>query len=113
MKASLLRRSAFLLSAVTWTFLSAGCIMSDGGYDNGGAVGVDYYESYGVDYGGWGPGYQVAPYRGGGHRPEGGEHRPSGADGHQGGHAYRPAPASRSLPSLPHGNPGGGSRQHR
>jgi len=111
MKTSFLRWPAFTLSALTWTFLSAGCILSDGGngYDDG-VVGADYYDSVGVgvDVGGWGPGYHVAPYRGGGHRPEEGERRPGGA----GGHAFRPAPASRSMPSLPHGSPGG-SRGHR
>ena len=106
MKTSFMRLSAFTVAAVTWTFLSAGCIMSDGGYgyDGGGVVGVGYYEPFGVDYGGWGPGYHVAPYRDG--RREGGERRPGG-----GGHAYRSAPASRSMPSLPHAG-SGGSRSH-
>lgn len=111
MKISLLRWSAFTLVAVAWTFLSAGCIMSDGGYGYGyddGVIGAGYYEPYGVDYGGWGPGYHVAPFRDAGHRPDGGEHRSSGG----GSHAYRSAPASRSMPSLPHTNPGG-SRTHR
>ena len=113
MKTSYLRWPAFTLAAVTWTFLSAGCIMPAGeyGYDDGGPVGVGYYESYGVDYGGWGPGYHVAPYRGG-HR-DGGEHRPGGGGGRPGGgHSFRAAPASRAMPSLPHGSPGGG-RSHR
>ena len=106
MKTFFLRWSAFTVAAVAWTFLSAGCIMSDGGYgyDGGGAVGVGYYEPFGMDYGGWGPGYQVAPYRGG--RREGGERRSGG-----GGHAYRSAPASRSMPSLPHAG-SGGTRSH-
>ena len=113
MKTSYVRWSAFTLAAVTWSLLSAGCIMSDGGYgyDDGGAIGVGYYESYGVDYGGWGPGYNVAPYRGGPHR-EGGERRRGDPGGGRGGHAYRSAPASRSMPSLPHAGPGG-SRSHR
>lgn len=105
MKTTFLRCFFFALSALTWSFLSAGCVMSDGGYGyDDGVVGADYYDSVGigVDVGGWGPGYHVAPYRGG-HRPEGGEHRPGGAAGH----AYRSAPASRSMPSLPHGNSGG------
>ena len=115
MKTSFFRWSAFTLAAAAWTLLSAGCIMPDGGYgngyDDGGVIGAGYYDTYGVDYGGWGPGYHVAPFRGGGHRPDGGERR--GAGGNPGGHAYRSAPASRSMPSLPHGNPGGGSRGHR
>ena len=120
-----LRRAAFTLAAVTWAFLASGCILSDGGpgygYDGGGAVGVGYYEDYGVDYGGWGPGYQVAPFRGDDHRHDGGEHRPDGGHrpeggGRPGGHSYHPAPASRSMPSLPsRGNPGGsrGGSQRR
>jgi hypothetical protein len=58
-----------------------------------------YYEPYGYDYGGWGRGYYVAPGRGLDHR-----------DDHRGGGrapAYRPAPAGRSAPSLPHGSRGG------
>jgi hypothetical protein len=59
-----------------------------------------YYEPYGYEYGGWGPGYHVGPWRGGGH-PDyhggGGGHAP----------AYRPAPAGRSAPSIP-----GRSRGH-
>jgi hypothetical protein len=104
MKTFFLHWSAFILVAVTWTFLSAGCIMPYGGYgyDDGG---VGYYEPYGIDYGGWGPGYNVAPYRGG--HGNGGEYRSGG-----GGHAYRSAPASRSMPSLPNGGHGG-SRSHR
>lgn len=102
MKTSLLRWSAFTLAAGAWTLLSAGCIMSDGGYgyDDGGYAGPGYYDSFGVDYGGWGPGYHVAPYRGG-------DHRGGGAGGHAGGPSYHPAPASRPVPSLPRGGGGG------
>ena len=65
------------------------------GYD--GEVGVGYvggyYEPYGYDYGGWGPGYRVGP-------PRGGEGHP---DHHPGGHAppYRAAAPSRGMPSIP------------
>ena len=75
----------------TLTVLSAGCILSDGGYgydDGGRGVGADYYEPYGADYGGWGPGYHVAPFRGGGHRRTGG-----------GGHALRMLIDPRLLPA--------------
>ena len=61
-----------------------------------GGVGVGYvdgyYEPYGYDYGGWGPGYAVGPYR----------------DGHAGfyrdrGHApaFHPAPHGHAMPSIP------------
>jgi hypothetical protein len=114
MKTSLLRWSAFTLAAGAWTLLSAGCIMSDGGYgyDDGGYAGPGYYDSFGVDYGGWGPGYHVAPFRGGDHHRDGGGRDGGGRDGggHTGGPSYHPAPASRPTPSLPHG--GGGHGGH-
>jgi len=59
------------------------CI-AGGGYVGG------YSESYGSDYGGWGSGYQVGP-------PRGGERRPAQSSTH----AFRPAPPSRSTPSIP------------
>ena len=125
-----LRWSVFTLSLATWAFLASGCIMADGGggygYDDG-MVGSGYYESFGVEYGGWGPGYHVAPYRGGHdrgdeHHRDGGERRPSGTvqpsiggheggGGRQGGHSYRPAAGTRAMPSLPsRGNQGGPGR---
>jgi hypothetical protein len=65
------------------TVLSA-CTVSGGGYVGG------VYEPSGSDYGGWGPGYHVAPPRRGERRPE--QSSP---------HAYRPAPRSRPSPSIP------------
>ena len=84
----------------TLTILLSGCVVADGGYgydggyEYGGGIGAAYYEPYGADYGGWGPGYRVAPYRGG-------DHRLTGGDGHASEHTYRSAPASRSMPSIP------------
>ena len=60
------------------------CLVPDGGY-----VGGSYVTS-GYDYGGWGPGYHVAP-------PRHGERR----DNPPASHGYRPAPASRRSPSIP------------
>jgi hypothetical protein len=56
-----------------------GCVVG-GGYDGGASVGYDvgFYEPFGYDYGGCGPGYGVAPHA-----------------------SYRPAALSRSTPSLP------------
>jgi hypothetical protein len=69
-----------------------------------GALGqLTYYEPSGIDYGGWGHGYQVAPFRGG-------DHRPTGGGGHASAHAYRSAPASHSMPSMPSRARSGGSR---
>ncbi|MFI5304277.1 MAG: hypothetical protein ACHQYP_05710 [Nitrospiria bacterium] len=91
----------------TLAVILAGCIVSGGyGYDNGGGIGVDYYEPYGVYYGGWGPGYRVAPFRDG-------DRRLIREGGRGSAHAYRPAPASRSMPSLPSRSGSGGSRQIR
>jgi len=75
----------------------ASCVVG-GGYDGDVGVGVGYgvgfYEPGGYDYGGWGPGYGVGPPRGGSDRG-----RP---DSHAAPHpSYRPAPPSRSVPSVP------------
>lgn len=96
----LLRWSALAFVGLTLTVVLSGCILPGGGYGYGGG---DYYEPYGVDYGGWGPDYRVAPFRGG-------DHRPTGEGGHGSAHAYRAAPASRSMPSIPSGSRSGGSR---
>jgi hypothetical protein len=94
------RTSAIVVVAGLSILVLSGCIVPDGGYGYGGvAVGADYYEPYGVDYGGWGPGYQVGPWRGGGGRAVGA----GGA-----AHAYRSAPAGHATPSLPSGGRAGG-----
>lgn len=79
----------------------AGCAVPAGGYDYGAGLGVGYYQPYGYDYGGWGSGYAVGPYRAGGRGFAGG-------GGFHGQHAFRGAPAGRGVPSLPHGRGGGG-----
>jgi hypothetical protein len=93
---------AFVLC--TLTVLLYGCILPPGGYeyDNSG-IEPNYYEPYGFDYGGWGHGYQVAPFRGG-------DHRPTGGGGHASGRTYRSAPVSHSMPSIPSHSRSGGSR---
>ena len=96
----LLRWAVIAFVVGTLTVLS-GCLLPYGGYDDGGDMGAAYYEPYGAVYGGWGPGYHVAPFRGG-------DHRPTGGGGHAPEHAYRSAPASRSIPSLPSHGGGGG-----
>ena len=87
--------------------LIACCILPDGGIgcDDSACIGAVYYEPSGGYYGGWGPGYQVAPFRGGGHRQTGGGGRASAP-------AYISAPASRSMPSLPSRGGGGGGGGH-
>jgi len=99
---SLLRRLALAFVVLTLMVLLSGCVVTGGGYgyDDGGYIGADYYEPAGVYYGGWGPGYQVGPVRGDDHR----DHRPTGG----GGHAYRSAPASHSMPSIPSQSRSGG-----
>jgi hypothetical protein len=100
----ILRWSAFAFVVVMMTGLLSGCIVPNGGYgyDNEVGVGAAYYEPYGVEYGGWGPGYHVAPFRGG-------DHRPTGGGSHGSTHAYKSAPASRAMPSLPSHGGGRGS----
>jgi hypothetical protein len=82
------------------TLLAFGCVVPEGGgYAPG--IGADYYEPYGTYYGGWEPGYEVGPWRDGGHRPDAG--RGGGAS-----HAFRPAAVGRAMPSIPSGSRGGG-----
>ena len=97
MSAASLRWPAMALAVGLFAALPSGCVVpGDGGY------GMDYYEPYGVDYGGWGSGYYVAPYgRGDPH---------AGRGGGGGQHAYRAAPASHSMPSIPSGGRSGGGR---
>jgi hypothetical protein len=97
------RWSAIVSLFGLFALVSSGCVGPIGGYGYADQMGVDYYEPYGVDYGGWGPGYQVGPFRDGHHRPGGGGERSSG-------HAYRAAPASHAMPSLPSGARSGGGR---
>jgi hypothetical protein len=96
------------LGAVLLTVVQ-GCVVGGGGYydgdgyyDGGAEVsyGADFYEPYGYDYGGWGPGYRVGPFRGGEHHDRGGDHHPDRGGG-RGAPAYRPAAPSRSMPSIP------------
>ena len=107
MNISRARWSAVVTAAGLFAVILAGCVVPvGGGYEDGGVaigLGVDYYEPYGAVYGGWGPGYRVAPYRGGDYRQERGGERAS--------HAYRSAPASHSMPTIPSRSRSGGSRR--
>jgi hypothetical protein len=70
-----------------------GCLVAGRGHDRdeGGIYVGGYYEPSGHDYGGWGHDYHVAPPRGEERRPQ----QQSAA------HAYRPAPPTRLIPSIP------------
>jgi hypothetical protein len=69
--------------------LMSGCVVPGGEY---GGYDLGYYEPSGINYGGWGVGYDVGPARGGEvHRYYGGAAQ----------HTYRPAPASHPIPSIP------------
>jgi len=57
-----------------------------------------------VIYGGWGPGYFVAPPRWGARGP------PPRFRGGVPARSFRPAPAGRPMPSIPAGPRGGGMR---
>ncbi len=105
----LLLRLAFVFTACTLTVLLPGCVSTGGVYYEG----EDYYEPYGFDYGGWGPNYYVVPFHDRDHdhereRLHGGDHRPTTEGGR--GRAYRSAPASRPIPSIPSRPRSGGSR---
>jgi hypothetical protein len=83
----------------------AGCAVDAGpGYGYGGPVGVDYYEPYGVVYGGWDAGYNVGPYRG-----HGDWHGGGGAPGPR---SFRAAPGGGAPPSIPSGARGAGGGGH-
>jgi hypothetical protein len=100
MSATIVRWSAIAAVGGLFVALASGCVVGGGyGYDGEVGVGADYYEPYGAVYGGWGPGYNVAPFRGGDHRGGGG------------GHAFRAAPAGRAMPSIPSGGRSGGSHR--
>jgi len=107
MKVILLRWLGTLIFVVlTLTvLLLSGCFFPDGGYYDGGDIGPGYYEPSGVLYGGWGPGYYVAPYRDGDH------HQVRSGGSHAFARPYRSEPASHPIPSIPsesHRGGGGG-----
>ena len=68
-----------------------GCVVAGGSYDEtvGVSYGVGFYEPWGYDYGGWGPGYRVGPPRGGERYRE------------RTGRPYHTARSGRSTPSIP------------
>ena len=103
MKTLFLRGSVVVVGGL-FAILSSGCIVPGGGYgyDGDADVGVGYYEPVGGYYGGWGPGYRVGPGRGGDYRGGRGGGGPGPA------HAYRSAPASHPMPSIPSRSRGGG-----
>lgn len=106
MNSSTWRWSTAAFAIGLFASLSSGCVVGGGyGYDGNVGVGVDYYEPVGVEYGGWGRGYRVAPFRGGG------DHRTDRNDSHP--HAYRSAPESHSAPSIPSRSRGRNSRPER
>src|SRR5471032_2591554 len=95
----ILRRWRLALLICAFPLLVSACVAYGGPatqYQVGVEAGPDYYEPFGFDYGGWGGGYRVGPYRGGG---RGGER---GGGGHA-DHAFRAAPSSRPVPSIPSG----------
>lgn len=80
--------------------LLAGCAVTGVGVDANVGYDAGYYEPYGYEYGAWGPGYGVAPWRGDHGRRD--DHSRDDHP-HDRGHApaYRPAPAGHARPSLP------------
>ncbi len=87
--------SAGLLAVPALT-LTSGCVGPGYGSDAGVDIGGGYYEPYGYDYGGWGGGYDVGPYREG--RGHFGGFGHGGDFGHGGGFEH----------GGPAGIPGGG-----
>lgn len=92
------------------TLVSAGCAVSGhGGGEGGDAFDAGYYGSSGYDYGGWGNGYYVGPYRegyrGGGF---GGGRGIAGGRGMGGGHVMPSMPSGGGFGSGHGGGMGGG-----
>lgn len=90
---------AIILAAAT---ALGACVAVGGGYDGDSYVG-GFYEPFGYDYGGWGPGYRVGPYGHGDHwgGERGGGDRSRGSHGGAPHPAYHPAGPSRQTPSIP------------
>lgn len=82
-----------------------GCV-AEGYYGGGPGYDLGYYGGYGVDYGVWGPTYGVAPF----YRARSYDHYRGGFayGGRAGTHAFRSAPGSRPMPSIPSAPRGGG-----
>jgi hypothetical protein len=103
---SLPRLPAWLVMVGVSLIVLVGCVGEGGGYYGGvPSYGLDYYSAYGLDYGVWGPTYDVAPY----YRARPYEHYRGGFayGGRPAPNAFRPAPASRGIPSIPSGRGGG------
>ncbi len=104
---SLARLPERLLMAGVSLIVLVGCVVDGGGYYGGGpSYGLDYYSTYGLDYGSWGPTYDVAPFYGA--RPYGHYGGGFAYRGGPGPHAFRAAPSSRAIPSIPSAPRGGG-----
>lgn len=98
----LLLLAVLALALVSFTPL-AGCVASAGAYV-GDYDGEYYYDAPGyVIYDDWGPTYRVGPPREDhdhhGNRDD--HHDGHVPEGHPGHPAYRPAPTSRAVPSIP------------
>lgn len=92
-----------------WAFAlcaAAACTVTGVGVGYEGDYGGGFYEPYGYEYGGWGPGYSVGPPRFGDRRPPGFAGAGRGGPGPQGGRPFRAAPPSRPMPGIP-GRPRG------
>ncbi len=79
--------------------ISSGCAVSGGGY----GYDAQYYQSYGYNYGGWGPQYTVAPVRVDVHDGDHHDEHGGGQQEHGGG---------RPVPSLPPPGHAGGEHDH-
>ena len=107
MKNPLTRAAAIAVLAGLNAVLLSACAVTGGGYgySTEASIGLDYYDPWFGDEGGWGPGYRVGPPR----RPG---PRPGAGPGHPPPRAYRPAPGGRPMPSIP-SRPHPGSGAHR
>jgi len=88
-------RKLWLGGIILVTLICGACVAPGDRYVSGSvSYGVDFYEPYGHDYGGWGPGYMVGPPRIGNRHFNAPPISPPR-------HSYRPALPSRPMPSIP------------
>jgi hypothetical protein len=91
------RRNCLAVLAALALVALLGCAGYEGGYATSGEwrVGVDYYDPWFGDYGGWGPGDRVGPPRGRTIL------QPDYVQGHRLPRGYRPAPRAQPVPDIP------------
>ena len=98
MRESLLRRGVMTALGGLLLLGSQACVTPGGVYGTSVSYGVDFYEPYGYEYGGWGPTYYIGPPLRGEWRPY---RRPYVRPYRPRWHGPRPGRPMPSIPSRP------------